>query len=131
MAAISSSAFGAFIEHDSNSNQQIKGPDRAVTHDKITAPTNIELDTIEWGHRLNGPSDHEPFGPSKPPTPGELERSQPPTPKREDAVDALAASSPWTPRNRWRLAASGTVFFFVGMTDAVVSSLHSLTDHRD
>lgn len=121
MAALTSATISAFIQHEGTISPPLQNPDKALVQGKIAAPTSIELDGIQWGRPLSGPSELGPAGPSIPPTPGELERSQPPTPKREDAVDALAASSPATPRNRWRLAAAGVVFMFVGMTDAVVS----------
>lgn len=122
MAAIPASTFGAFIEHESSSSPRCL--DKAVIHNsRAAAPTAIELDSIKWGQPLNGPAGIESAGYSIPPTPGELERSQPPTPIRENAVDALEASSPNTPRNRWRLAAAGIVFMFVGMTDAVTGAV--------
>jgi hypothetical protein len=120
MAAATPFPLGAFIQHESPIDATLKSPRKAIIHDRINPPTNIELDAIQWGKLLSGPSESGP-GYSVPPTPGELERSGPPTPKQHDAVDALAASSPNTPRNRWRLASAGIVFFMVGMVDAVVS----------
>ena len=120
MAALTSATVSVFIQPEGTRSPWLQNPDKALTHDKVVAPSNHELDTIQWGEPLTGPCEPEPATASTPTTPGELERSQPPSPRREDAVDALAASSPATPRNRWRLAAAGIVFMFVGMTDAVV-----------
>lgn len=121
-APLNPTSIGAFIQHESSPESSSQRAGKANRHDKTSPPTNIELDAIQWGQPLPGPSESGAAGPSIPPTPGELERSQPPTPKREHAVDALAALSPRTPRNRWRLAAAGLVFMMVGMVDAVVSS---------
>ena len=119
MASLPSSAFGAFIEHESG---PLKPLDKAVIHPiHAGSPSVVELDTLQWGHKLNGPHETEPAGHDVPITPGELEQSRPATPAQDNAVDALAAFSPYTTKNKWRLAGAGLVFLFVGMTDAVVS----------
>lgn len=98
-----------------------------VHRDHITAPypTEHELDELEWGRRLNGPQKElpEPISQSLPQTPGELEQSVPPTPKRAPAVDAIIQSASNPPRNRWRLAAAGLMFFLLGLNDAATGAL--------
>jgi fucose permease len=131
MAALTPASIGALLQHEQpRSGASVQSPGKAVVHDKVVAPTNIELDAIQWGQPLPRPSGSGPAGDSIPPTPGELERSQPPTPKREDAVDALAALSPRTPRNRWRLAASAIIFATMGATDAVTGAVLPSIEHQ-
>ena len=126
MAALCAAPIGAFIQHEQSSTEtSVRSPSRVIVHDKVVAPTNIELDAIQWGQPLARPFESGPLDPSCPPTPGELERSQPPTPKLDDAVDALAALSPRTPRNQWRLAAAAVIFMVMGATDAVVCSIQT------
>lgn len=121
MSAITHPAFGAFIRHEDESHTHPRPLDKALVHDvNASGPSAVELDTLQWGRKLNGPQQD---GFAGPPTPGELEQSQPATPTADHFVDALAASSPYTTRNRWRLAAAGIVFMFVGMTDAVTGAV--------
>lgn len=122
-------AFGAFITHESDPTPL--GPALApiVPRDHITAaaPTEYELSGLKWGQRLNGPQreysrDSSPIR-SLPQTPGELERSQPPTPKRDQAIDALVQSAWNPPMNRWRLASASLAFFLMGINDAATGAL--------
>ncbi|OAL40338.1 hypothetical protein AYO20_00074 [Fonsecaea nubica] len=123
-------AFGAFITHESEPRSVVPGPAAVIHRDNITAvpPTAYELDEIQWGSRLNGPCklpshDQSPVGQSLPQTPGELERSQPPTPKQDRAVDALVQSISNPLQNRWRVAAASFMFFLMGMNDAATGAL--------
>ncbi|EXJ75258.1 uncharacterized protein A1O5_01954 [Cladophialophora psammophila CBS 110553] len=123
-------AFGAFITHESDPSAAVRGLAPVVHRDNITAvsPTEYELDELQWGRRLNGPCkapsrNASPVGRSLPPTPGELERSQPPTPKRDQAVDAIVQSISNPPRNRWRVAAASVMFFLLGLNDAATGAL--------
>ena len=124
---MSAPVFGAFITHEST-----PAPVLPVLHrDQITsaAPTQYELDDLRWGERLNGPKDRfigeQPDAISSiPPTPGELESSQPPTPKQDQAVDAVVIQSAWNPpKNKWRLAAAGLMFLTMGLNDAATGAL--------
>ncbi|EHY59330.1 hypothetical protein HRR83_001397 [Exophiala dermatitidis] len=122
--------FGAFITHESDPSSPLAGPPRIVPRDKITAaaPSEYELNELQWGRRLNGPQrdysrDTSPIGRSLPQTPGELEQSQPPTPKRDQAVDALIQSAWNPPKNRWRLASASLAFFLMGINDAATGAL--------
>jgi fucose permease len=123
MATMSASALGAFIQHESDAHTAPRPLDKAMIHDANAAsPSDVELDTLQWGQKLNGPHELAPAGYSIPPTPGELEQSRPATPT-DHVVDALAAASPYTTRNKWRLAAAGIVFLFSGMNDAVTGAV--------
>ncbi|KAJ9613215.1 hypothetical protein H2200_003157 [Cladophialophora chaetospira] len=123
-------AFGAFITHESSPLPTLAGPEPVVHKDSITTitPTEYELDELKWGRRLNGPrqgSSRDPSPAGRPvlPTPDELERSQPPTPKRDQAVDAIVHSFSNPPRNQWRLAASCVMFLLMGLNDAATGAL--------
>ncbi|EXJ84843.1 hypothetical protein A1O3_05517 [Capronia epimyces CBS 606.96] len=127
-------AFGAFITHESDPAPLVPALAPIVPRDHITAgtPTEYELDGMKWGQRLNGPGpqlessrDSSPTGIGRalPQTPGELERSQPPTPQRNQAVDALVQSMWNPPKNRWRLASSSLAFFLMGVNDAATGAL--------
>ena len=120
--------FGALITHESS-----PAPFQPVIHrDQITSvpPTEYELDELKWGARLNGPNDHyfdkqlRSASTSIPQTPAELESSRPPTPKRDQAVDALTIQSIWNPKkNKWRLASAGLMFLTMGLNDAATGAL--------
>jgi fucose permease len=122
---MSAQAFGAFIVHESSLSPVISGPAAVVHRDSITAvtPTEHELDDLQWGKRLNGPNTEHKASSSVPPTPNELERSQPPSPKQDHAVDALVQSFSNPPRNRWRIAAASLFFFLMGVNDAATGAL--------
>ncbi|EXJ55495.1 hypothetical protein A1O7_08422 [Cladophialophora yegresii CBS 114405] len=123
-------AFGAFITHESGPTPGLSGPAAVVHKDSITSvtPAEHEFDELQWGRRLNGPRtassrNASPTGRAVPLTPDELERSQPATPKRDHAVDAIVHSASNPPRNRWRLAASCVMFFVMGLNDAATGAL--------
>ncbi|KIX00068.1 uncharacterized protein Z518_10995 [Rhinocladiella mackenziei CBS 650.93] len=124
---MSAQTFGAFITHESSPSPVVVRLDPVVHRDNISTlpPTEYEL---QWGQRLNGPRkdlsrDSSPIGRSLPQTPGELEQSQPPTPKRSHAVEAIVQSASDPPRNRWRLAAAALMFFLLGINDAATGAL--------
>jgi fucose permease len=123
MATTTTAAFGALLE-------PISGLAKIVARDAISGPSPriYELDSIQWGQKLNGPRDDRntpypatsvaPIGPRK------LEQSSPPTPERDYAVDAAliqTASNPYM--NRWRLASAGIVFLLMGLNDAASGAL--------
>ncbi|KAI1611717.1 major facilitator superfamily domain-containing protein [Exophiala viscosa] len=126
-----SAAFGAFITHESDSSPSLSGPAPVLHRDRIyaPAPTEYELRELQWGQRLNGPTKEqsqvisEPLDSSIPPTPGELEQSQPPTPYRAPTVDALLQSFSNPPKNRWRVASATVFFFLMGLNDAATGAL--------
>jgi len=120
---------GALIQHESASPPSVTGLAKVVPRDVITTgtPTEYELNELRWGAGLNGP--HRPaievstVNTSVPPTPKALEESQPPTPRRDQAVDAIVQSASNPRMNRWRLAAAGIMFFLMGLNDAATGAL--------
>ena len=120
---MSSYTFGAFIEHERSAGA-VTIPPAVVPKDRLafySQPANYELDALQWGVKFNGPSDADDLAPF-PATPGELERSAPPTPKREQAVDVVQSLSK-PPMNRWRVMACGLTFLTTGMNDSAPGAL--------
>ena len=123
---MSSHSFGAFIQHESATSEGSISPRPVLHHDEITAkkPSEVELDELRWGERLNGPQKQGPgvsgLEDAIIPTPRELEQSLPSSPKGNLVVDALVQSATNPPRNRWRLASTGLMFVLMGINDAVV-----------
>lgn len=119
MATMTSVTFGALVE-------PISGPAKILPRDIIIGPTPgiYELESMQWGQRLNGPKED---GISPHPatvTPRELEQSAPSTPKRDHAVDAALVQSASNPyMNRWRLASAAVFFFLMGVNDASAGAL--------
>lgn len=116
----------SFLEHQNPAKQELQGPARIIPRDSITPvpPAVYELDNLQWGQKLNGPAGSKDApAASVPPTPGELESSQPPTPKRDQAVSALLMSFDNPKINRWRLVGAGIVFLLMGMSDAATGAL--------
>ena len=123
-------AFGAFITHESAASPNLSAPAPVVHRDTIptVTPQEHELDELQWGQKHNGPEktthgDPSLFDRSIPLTPNELERSQPPTPKMDQTIDAIVLSVSNPPRNRWRLAAANVMFFLMGLNDAATGAL--------
>ena len=112
------------------SNDGVSRPPTA----KVTAkpPSVEELDAIElpnYGltktNDANGvPRTAEPREPTEdvPKTPNELERSQPPTPKQDEATNIVPAF--WYPKmNRWRVLSACTQYFGNGLNDSAPGAL--------
>jgi fucose permease len=119
MATMTSGAFGAIIE-------PISGPAKIMPRDIISRPSPgiYELDSMQWGQRLNGPKDDKVSSYSPTPTPRKLERSAPSTPKQDHAVDAALIQTASNPHmNRWRLASAAVFFFLMGVNDASSGAL--------
>jgi fucose permease len=116
---MTSVTFGARVE-------PISGPAKVVPRDLVsgTSPGIYELESIQWGQRLNGPHDDKNISYPATPTPRELEQSALPTQKRAHAVNAAliqTASKPYM--NRWRLASAAIFFFLMGVNDASSGAL--------
>ena len=119
MTTMTSVTFGAVTE-------QISGPAKIVPRDAISGPSPgiYELDTLQWGQRLNGPQEEKAISYPATPTPRELEQSAPSTPKHDHAVHAAliqTASNPYM--NRWRLASAAIFFLLMGINDASSGAL--------
>lgn len=81
-------------------------------------PTDNELDTIEWGARLDGPSGSS--------TPREDIESRPASPLNisdSQAVAHIAPSIKYPYMNRWRTAACCIAFFIQGLNDSAPGAL--------
>ena len=83
-------------------------------------PTDIELDTIQWGKRLDGPE-------TRPPTPKELESNSgiasPVASDSRQIVSLVVPSAKHPYMNRWRLLACCIAFFIQGLNDSAVGAL--------
>lgn len=128
---MSSHALGALIQHES-SHSPILAPPKAVAQKARPGtglgPTEIELDELEWGRRLNGPDGcppvqaRSPSGCVTPTTPRELEQSNTSTLSGNRVVDpVMSASSP--PMNKWRLGAICLMVFSQGINDSAPGAL--------
>ncbi len=126
---MSTLSFGAFVQHEISPAGRVVGPAPVLHRDEIISklPSEIELDELRWGQRLNGPKKQDP-GPlghdnATTLTPRELEQSLPSSPKHDKAVDAIVQSASNPPRNRWRLASTALMFLLIGVNDAVTGAL--------
>lgn len=94
-----------------------------VTNDPqgLRRPTEIELDQIRWGQRLDGPDD------SRTPSPSELEEDNAPSSAsrvRSHEVTAITLptiSNP--PMNKWRIPVLCLAFFIQGLNDSAPGAL--------
>ncbi|TVY84286.1 Bypass of stop codon protein [Lachnellula suecica] len=137
---MTSHAFGAFIDVESSSNSGEAhatpiAPQKAVQKNYHSVPQGngpnpIELETLQWGKKLNGPWGFEsggtttPSGYQTPRTPNDLEMSRPPspTPGEEDGVYAMQSfSNP--PMNRFRMASVCLLNFGNGLSDSAPGAL--------
>ncbi|KAK5089162.1 hypothetical protein LTR05_003386 [Lithohypha guttulata] len=86
-------------------------------------PTDIELDALQWGHKVNGPESTSAV------TPGDLESSpvsglSSPARVNPQQHIAVTPSSPKYPyMNRWRILATCIAFFVQGMNDSATGAL--------
>lgn len=118
------SYLGALIEHEIKPQPSVTGLARVVPRDAITptVPSEHELDELQWGQKLSGPSKFA-IGSSSSQTPAELESSNPPTPKQNQVVDAIIQSATTPYMNKWRLAAAAVMFFLLGLNDGATGAL--------
>lgn len=87
-------------------------------------PTDIELDTIQWGRRLDGPE--QSGATTGATTPVDLENSRPssPTQNRAHEVSAIpSATVKYPPMNRWRIPVLCLAFFIQGLNDSAPGAL--------
>ena len=117
---------GAFIEHESRS-QVVAWPVPAYAQTKLPVsdqPSNLDLDALEWGRKLQGPSTthngHN--GWQTPATPPDLEGSVRSSPSDQHTAEIVQSASN-QPQNRWRLAANALIFFTNGFNDAAPGAL--------
>ena len=120
-----SHVLGSCIDFDDSYSQVTKGAGKAVFKDGTSAtqpPTSIELDTLEWGKKLNGPHG---IGrvPENSISKQDIESSVPSTPIASHGTEAIVQSLTNPPRNRWRLAAAAITFLMMGMNDSATGAL--------
>jgi len=135
------SQFGAFIEIEPSSSRPIRPelhrvlttPEKAVakTYHSVPLPQSPdirELDSLEWGAKLNGPSKSDsgaatPTGAQTPRTTNDIEIRTLASPNNEhDGVDVMQSfSSP--PMNRFRMVAVSFLNFNNGLSDSAPGAL--------
>lgn len=129
---MTSHAFGAFIHVEpSSSNDQDhiipSAPEKArsrVYHSVHSIPDPVELDNLQWGTKLNGPSESGTASPSGYQTPRYTDlESRPTTPRNvQDSADALQSfSNP--PMNRFRMVSVCLMNFGNGLSDSAPGAL--------
>ena len=120
---MSSHRLGPFIEVESHHGPKVTNPTAAVCRGDTTAHkrTSIyELDEIRREERPPSKRQSDPV--ATPMTPDELERSNPPTPKQNEASDeAQTLSNP--PMNRWRLLSACVMNFGSGLNDSIPGAI--------
>ncbi|KAL2011571.1 hypothetical protein VTN00DRAFT_4289 [Thermoascus crustaceus] len=117
----SHSSFGTLVTIESS--PQITNPAAVVRKDKqgiALSPSDKELDEIQWGKSSRPPSIPT-SGIQTPLTPTDLESSNPPTPKKHGAVDAVKSLS--TPKNKRRLLSACMMNFANGLNDSAPGAL--------
>lgn len=128
---MTSHAFGAFIDVEPSSiNEQVHtipiAPQKAFPRVYHSVPDPIELDNLQWGAKLNGPSGSgavSPSGYQTPRVPTDLEMSRPATPTNEQGgVDALQSFSD-PPKNRFRMLSVCLLNFGNGLSDSAPGAL--------
>ena len=128
---MTSHTFGAFIDIESSSdNREAHSipivPQKAVPRSYHSVPDPIELDNLEWGKKLNGPSTpgSVPASGFQTPQTTDLEMSRPPSPTNEElgGIDAMQSfSSP--PMNRFRMVSVCLMNFGNGLGDSAPGAL--------
>ncbi|KAL3427377.1 MFS efflux [Phlyctema vagabunda] len=125
---MTSQAFGAFVTVE-DSRELPEAPQRALPRHYHSVPhtPDIELDSIQWGTRLNGPAKSgnatTASGTQTPRGINDLEMSRPGTPVDDDGgVNALQS---WNnpPMNRFRMLNVCLLNFCNGMSDSAPGAL--------
>lgn len=123
------STFGAFIDIEPSSTSQEAetppaAPKKAFPRTYHSVPDPIELDSLQWGTKLNGPGRGTPTvsGTQTPLEYPDLEMSGPPTPANEHETDALQSFS-YPPMNRFRMSSVCLMNFGNGLSDSAPGAL--------
>lgn len=131
---MSSHAFGLHIQFEESALDNGKTPEAQaipIAPQKVKArsyhsvpltPSDIELESMQWGERYTGPQEITSLPPSGAQTPrvDDLEMSRPPSPSRQ--VEAL--QSFWYPKmNRFRMVAVCLANFCSGVSDSAPGAL--------
>lgn len=127
-----SGAFGAFVAIEPSSSDPSTpptptAPQKAVARRYHSVPDPIELDSLQWGAKLNGPSKATTPTASGTQTPlgnHDLEASRPPTPANEYAHEAEALQSfSFPPMNKYRMSSVCLMNFGNGLSDSAPGAL--------
>jgi hypothetical protein len=128
---MTSHTFGAFIDIESSSdNREAHSipivPQKAVPRSYHSVPDPIELDNLEWGKKLNGPSTpgSVPASGYQTPRTTDLEMSRPPSPTNEE-LGGVAAMQSFSnpPMNRLRMLSVCLMNFGNGLSDSAPGAL--------
>lgn len=126
MASYALSAFiGVKSPISEETHEILIAPQKALPRVYHSVPQPLELDNLQWGAKLNGPSGsgtNTPPGYQTPRVPTDLEMSRPATPTEQDGVDALQSfSNP--PMNRFRMLSVCLMNFGNGLNDSAPGAL--------
>lgn len=129
-----SHAFGMHIDFEPSIIDSAKSPNAQAIpiapqkakprnyHSVPLAPSDIELDSLQWGDRFNGPTSTPASG-IQTPRVNDLEMSRPPSP-RDGRMEVEAIQSFWYPRmNRYRMVAVCAANFCSGISDSAPGAL--------
>ncbi|KAL2070734.1 hypothetical protein VTL71DRAFT_13760 [Oculimacula yallundae] len=125
---MSSHSFGAFIDILPASNSAEAptapaAPAKAFPKVHHSVPSPIELENLQWGAKLTGPSASQlASGAQTPREPADLEMSRPASPVNEHEVDALQSFS-YPPMNRYRMLSVCLMNFAQGLSDSAPGAL--------
>ena len=138
-STMASHAFGAFIDVESSSSSTHQDahtipivPQKVFerTYHSVPLPQGpnaIELDSLQWGAKLNGPrgeSGHNTPSGAQTPRATDLEMSRPTTP-REDEQDGVETAQSFSnpPINRFRMLSVCLLNFGNGLNDSAPGAL--------
>lgn len=119
---MSSRALGAFIEIEQTASHTGPSTSQQKSDQNVSgSPTEIELDTLQWGERINGPPTAA--------TPGsdlnqtrDIESSNPQGPREGEVVEvAQSVNNP--PMNKWRLLSACFMNLGNGLNDSAPGAL--------
>jgi hypothetical protein len=128
---MTSHTFGAFIDIEPSSDNREEHtipivPQKAVPRSYHSVPDPIELDNLEWGKKLNGPSTpgSVPASGYQTPQTTDLEMSRPPSPTNEE-LGGVAAMQSFSnpPMNRFRMLSVCLMNFGNGLSDSAPGAL--------
>jgi hypothetical protein len=128
---MTSHTFGAFIDIELSSDNREEHtipivPQKAVPRSYHSVPDPIELDNLEWGKKLNGPSTpgSVPASGYQTPQTTDLEMSRPPSPTNEE-LGGVAAMQSFSnpPMNRFRMLSVCLMNFGNGLSDSAPGAL--------
>lgn len=117
-------AFGSILQIEDGTKRSLDTPPPAVhkfTRSVESPPTPLELDSLEWGSRMNGPEQSS-SGHQTPVTPYELGTGAPSTPRDREITTILQR---WNQPaiNKWRMATACVFQLGNGFNDGAQGAL--------